>query len=281
MFKKVNSLIVRYFDLAGAPLLAAGVGLLFMLESRYPLRRRKESRVIRLRTNTLVASSAALGLRLVLIPALVYSALYCRRQKLGLLRQLRLPAPLANLIAFLVLDYGNYVWHMLNHKLGFLWRFHQVHHADLDLDVSTALRFHVGEILASVLFRGAWAAGLGASPKSVLIYEILFEGATNFHHSNLRLNENTDKNLSRLIVTPRMHGIHHSIVRNETDSNYCIIFTFWDRLHHTFRQDIPQEQINIGIPYIRDHKTALSLMSMPFKAVPAWELPDGTVPERE
>lgn len=260
--------------------MAVGVGILFLLESRFELRKRKESRQKRVETNVALAATAAVGLRLALIPAIVATARWAQKKEVGLLRVLRLPPLLVQAAAFLALDYGNYLWHVLNHRSKLLWRFHQVHHADLDLDVTTGLRFHLGEVVASILFRGAWVAALGASPRLVLVYEIFFEGATNFHHSNLRLPELTDRALANFIVTPRMHGIHHSIIRNETDSNYCIIFTFWDRLHRTLRLDVPQEEINIGIPYVRKHLNVWELLKMPAPVVPDWKLPDGTVPRR-
>ena len=278
MDPKSKALIRTIFDFAGAPLLAVGVGVLFLLETRYALRRRKESRWKRMKTNTALAALAAVGLRLALIPALMQASAFAKKRNLGLLRLFRLPKAGRVLLAFLGLDYGNYLWHLLNHRLGWLWRLHQVHHADLDLDVSTALRFHVGEVLASAPLRAAWAMGMGASPRTVLVYELFFEGATNFHHSNLRLPAETDRALANFIVTPRMHGIHHSIIKQETDSNYCIIFTFWDRLHRTLRLDIPQEAIDIGIPYVREHLEARNLLEMPLTVPPEWKLPDGTVP---
>ena len=181
----------------------------------------------------------------------------------------------------MLLDYGSYRWHKLNHRLPLLWRFYQVHHADLDLDVSTALRFHIGEVLISDIYRGGWALLAGVSPRLVLLYEIIFEAATNFHHTNLKLPERTDRSLANFIVTPRMHGIHHSVVKRETDSNYSVIFTLWDRLHQTLRLDVPQEQINIGVPYVREHKGVKSLLLMPFQPKAPWLFPDGSVPERE
>jgi sterol desaturase/sphingolipid hydroxylase (fatty acid hydroxylase superfamily) len=276
-----RSLIQRIFDFKGGPILAVGVGILYWLETRYELRERKESRRKRVETNVALAATAAVGLRLALIPAIVATARWAQKKEMGLLRWLRLPRFLAPVVGFVALDYGNYLWHVLNHRSRWLWRFHQVHHADLDLDVTTALRFHLGEVLASILFRRAWVAALGTSPRLVLVYEIFFEGATNFHHSNLRLPLNTDRTLARFVVTPRMHGIHHSIVRNETDSNYSVILTFWDRLHRTLRLDIPQEEINIGIPYVRRHLTAWELLKMPTARAREWKLPDGTVPQRQ
>jgi sterol desaturase/sphingolipid hydroxylase (fatty acid hydroxylase superfamily) len=280
MFKKANRLIQKLFDFRATPLLAAGVAILFIMETRHELRRRKHSRWERLKTNGVVALSAAAGLRLVLLPGIVMAAQLVKIRKRGLLRLLALPRAARNLLAFLLLDYSNYRWHRLNHEWPLLWRFHQVHHADLDLDLSTALRFHVGEVMASALYRGAWVVALGASPRTVLLYEFFFEAANNFHHSNLNLPGSADRHLANFIVTPRMHGIHHSIVRSETDSNYSILFNFWDRLHSTLRLDVPQHQINIGVPYIREHLPASSLFTLPLAEVPEWKLPDGSVPER-
>jgi len=280
MAEKQDKIIKKIFDFGGAPLLTVGVGILFLLETRFALRKRKISRAERLKTNAVLAATAAFSLRLVLIPALVKTAYLTKSKNVGLLRLVKLPPVFVHVLAFLGLDYGNYLWHRFNHCWTWLWRFHQVHHADLDLDVSTALRFHVGEVLASVIFRGIWAAGLGVSPRTMLVYEIFFEGATNFHHTNLRLPEHTDQQLTNFIVTPRLHGIHHSIIKDETNSNFCIIFTFWDKLHHTFRADIPQNIIDIGIPYVREHLKPWALLKMPVTITPEWKLPDGTIPQR-
>lgn len=276
-----RKLIRRFFDFGGAPILAAGVLGLFFLEKKYALRERKDSLWERLKTNALVTSTAVVALRLSLIPALVKAASLAERYNFGFLRFLRLPPPATHIIGFLILDYGSYRWHKLNHRFPFLWRFHQVHHADLDLDVSTALRFHFGEVLISDLYRGGWAFLAGVSPKLVLIYEILFEGATNFHHTNLKLPEKTDRGLANFIVTPRMHGIHHSVIKSETDSNFSVIFTIWDRLHKTLLLDIPQDQINIGLPYIRKHTGLKELMLMPLRQKAEWKFPDGKTPKRE
>jgi sterol desaturase/sphingolipid hydroxylase (fatty acid hydroxylase superfamily) len=275
-----KKLIQQLFDRKGAFLLVAAVGCLFILEKKYALRKRKGPLWERLKTNSLVASTAAMALRLSLIPALVQAASFAERKNFGLLRFLQLPPMAANLLGFLILDYGTYRWHKLNHKIPLLWQFHQVHHADLDLDVSTALRFHAGEVLISGLYRGAWAFFAGVSPQLVLIYEVIFETATNFHHSNLKLPAATDKELSNFIVTPRMHGIHHSVIRHETDSNYSVVLTLWDRLHSTLLLEVPQEKINIGVPYVREHLDAKELMMMPFQPRAEWKFPDGKIPLR-
>ncbi|WP_247236782.1 sterol desaturase family protein [Telluribacter sp. SYSU D00476] len=280
MRKSNSEQIRKLFDFGGAPILAIGVIGLFYTEKRYALRKRKDSVWQRLKTNAMVSSTAVATLRLSLIPALVRAATWAQKYQVGVLQVLRLPSPLSSILSFLLLDYGSYRWHKLNHRLPFLWRFHQVHHADLDLDVTTALRFHFGEVLISVLYRGGWALLVGATPRQVLVYEVIFEGATNFHHTNLKLPEKVDRSLTNFIVTPRMHGIHHSVVRQETDSNYSVVCTLWDRLHGTLRLDIPQEQINIGVPYIRKHTDAKELMVMPLRPLAEWTFPDGQVPVR-
>lgn len=169
-------------------------------------------------------------------------------------------------------DYTNYLWHTLNHKIPLLWRFHLVHHSDLDLDLSTAIRFHFGELVGSVFFRGAFVFLSGASPLTVIIYEIVFEAATLFHHSNTRLPVTFEKALNKIFVTPRMHGIHHSMIRNETDSNYSVIFSLWDRLHKTHCFNIPQDEITIGVPAYNkvDELSAINLLKLPFTKIRRW-----------
>ncbi|MBA4166063.1 MAG: sterol desaturase family protein [Chitinophagaceae bacterium] len=178
-----------------------------------------------------------------------------------------------SVISFLLLDYSNYLWHILLHKLPLLWRFHLVHHTDLDLDVTTAFRFHFGEMIGSVIFRGAAIILIGASPLIVLIYEIVFEAATQFHHSNAKLPFWAEKLINYLIVTPRMHGIHHSMIKKETDSNYSIIFSFWDRIHKTARLNIPQAQIVTGVPSYPDERelTIGKLLKLPFTPIHKWK----------
>lgn len=281
MRKESRKLIRNVFDFKGVPFLATAVTGLFILEKMYALRLRKAPLLKRLKTNAMVTATASVALRLSLVPTLVKAASLAEKHNFGLLRMLPLSPLAGNILGFLLLDYGSYRWHKLNHRLPLLWRFHQVHHADLDLDVSTALRFHFGEVLISDLYRGGWAFLAGVSPKLVLVYEIFFEAATNFHHTNLKLPEKTDRDLANFIVTPRMHGIHHSVVKKETNSNFSVIFTIWDRLHQTLRLDVPQDQINIGIPYVRKHKRAKELMVMPFEHLSEWKFPNGEIPGRE
>jgi sterol desaturase/sphingolipid hydroxylase (fatty acid hydroxylase superfamily) len=272
-----------FFDFIGVPILFLVFVFLFFIESKYQLRKRKVSRRKRAWRNIGLASISLIFLRWLLIPVMVWIASWAQSKDIGLINWLSINAWMEFIIGFLLLDYGNYLWHLLNHNIPFLWRFHNVHHIDLDLDVTTAIRFHFGEILLSVISRGAVILILGVSPLLVLIYEIFFEAATNFHHSNLRIPVRWERRITRFIVTPRMHGIHHSIVKNETDSNFSSIFTFWDRIHQTLRLNIPQDDINIGVPSYRDlsEQKVHHLIILPFKRQRPWKLPDGTVPFRK
>ncbi|MDQ3395578.1 MAG: sterol desaturase family protein [Bacteroidota bacterium] len=279
---RVNSLIKKLYEQKGPPFLTVIIVGLFVFENMFPLRKRKAAMVQRIVINGKTAATSALGFRYFLIPVIVWASLKSEDGKKGLLQQLAIPYIIKFILGFMGLDYGNYVWHRLSHSIPLLWRFHQVHHSDLDLDLSTAFRFHIGEILPSALFRAAIVWLLGVNWKVVLYYEIAFEAANSFHHCNLKLALPLEQNLTDYIVTPSMHGIHHSIVRNETNSNYSVIFSFWDRIHQTLKLGIPQEKINIGMPAYRNTRELgyFNLMTMPFQKQRKWELPDGEVPRR-
>lgn len=262
-------MIRHIFDYIGIPALFILYIFLFALESKFQLRKRVQERWKRITINSFVSIPAFTLLRFLFIPAMVWLAKLNEGLHFGINYLYELPKPAEFMIAFLLLDYGNYFWHMLNHKFTFLWRFHLVHHTDKDLDVTTAFRFHFGELIGSVFFRGAITLLSGASPFTVLVYEIIFEAATEFHHSNFKLPLKFEKVLNKLIVTPRMHGIHHSTIRHERDANYSVIFSFWDRLHQTLKINIPQDEVVIGIPSYSNAKelTIGFLLKLPFTKI--------------
>ena len=272
-------------DIYGAPVLIALFVLLFILQLRRPLRRWVGQIGRRFIRNAGVAIPSFAALRFVLIPAEVAVAYWATQHEFGLLHLVDLPAWAHGVLAILLLDYLLYVWHWLNHKIPFLWRFHNVHHSDLDLGVTTAIRFHFVEMLLSAAFRVGGVLLIGAGPVAVLIYEVLFEASVAFHHSNWRLPFRTERALSWLIVTPRMHGIHHSIVQRETNSNYSNLLTLWDRIHRTIRLNIRQDDVVIGVPgYLSDDydQTVVGLITLPFRRQrDYWRLPDGTRPDRD
>ncbi|MEP6682881.1 MAG: sterol desaturase family protein [Parafilimonas sp.] len=243
------------------------------MESIFKLRRRIQSRFKRIITNTVLALPAFALLRFMLIPAMIWLAYKNQSWHFGLNYLYELPSWLENIIAFILLDYGIYWWHIILHKMPLMWRFHIVHHTDLDMDVTTAFRFHFGEMIGSVIYRSAVVLLIGASPLIILIYEIIFEAETQFHHSNIKLNIKLERWLNKIIVTPRMHGIHHSIIKHETDSNYATIFSFWDRLHKTIRLNIRQDDVIIGVLVYHDERelTIGNLLKLPFTKIREWK----------
>ena len=165
-----------------------------------------------------------------------------------------------------------------------MWRFHNVHHIDPALDVSTGFRFHFGEVLFSTLFRVAQVSLIGVSFATFAVYELVFQANTLFQHSNVRLPIRLERLLNAILVTPRMHGIHHSQVRGETNSNFGVVFCWWDKLHRTIGLNIPQSEIEIGIAgYSSSQDNGLwRALTMPFRRQrDYWSKPNGTVPRRD
>ncbi len=261
------------FDSWGVIILGVLFVLLFILESIFNLRKRVQPRFKRALINFMVSLPSFAMLRLLFIPFMVFIAGENQSLQFGLNYLYEFPFWTEGVIAFFLLDYGNYLWHILNHKIPLLWRFHLVHHSDHDLDITTAFRFHFGELIGSLIFRGAFVLLTGADIATVLIYEIIFEGATQFHHSNTRIPFQVEKILSYIIVTPRMHGIHHSNIKNEADTNYSVIFSLWDRLHKTVKLNIGQNQVVIGVPAYSDHNelTIWYLLKLPFTKIRGWK----------
>jgi sterol desaturase/sphingolipid hydroxylase (fatty acid hydroxylase superfamily) len=274
-------MIKSIFDAYGIPILITVFVILFIVESRFQLRKRVQNRWARIFINFIVSIPAFALLRMLFIPVIFWLAAKNESLHFGLNYLYDAPEAVKFIVAFLLLDYSNYLWHILLHKMPVLWRFHLVHHTDLDLDVTTAFRFHFGELIGSVLFRGAAVLLTGALPSTVLIYEIFFEAATQFHHSNMRLPFRLEKILNYLIVTPRMHGIHHSMIKKETDSNYSIIFSFWDKIHGTALLNIHQNEIVTGVPSYADEKdlTVGKLLKLPFTKINKWHSADRPVDE--
>jgi sterol desaturase/sphingolipid hydroxylase (fatty acid hydroxylase superfamily) len=183
------------------------------------------------------------------------------------LKVFRLPRILQTVLAVVLLDYTLYLWHVLTHKIPFLWRFHKIHHADLDLTASTAIRFHFGEITISVLFRAGQILLIGVSPNALQIWQTLLFASIFFHHSNLKLPKDFENKLQKIIVTPRLHGIHHSSEQSEMDSNWSSGLTVWDFLHGTFCNDIPQNEITIGVKEFNEEKDVMfrKMLFAPFQ----------------
>jgi len=267
------------------PLVATGIlVVLFVLERLFPLRPRTRSLVARLVVNLAIAILMFAAAVALVQPATKWALHWSAEKPFGLVHLVGLPASAKFALGFLLVDLAFYYWHVANHRVPFLWRFHNVHHIDPDLDVTTAFRFHFGEIAFSSVFNLLAFSVIGLSGWAFAAYQLTFQAEVLFHHSNLRLPIRFERLLSKAIVTPRMHGIHHSQVWRENNSNFGTVFTWWDRLHRTLGLNIPQSQIAIGIPgYSRneDNRVGDALL-MPFrKQRDYWRRADGTAVERE
>jgi sterol desaturase/sphingolipid hydroxylase (fatty acid hydroxylase superfamily) len=252
-------------------------------EHRRPLRTERESKTARNTRNLAIAGLSAATLSLLEKPILGPLSRLVAERRIGLLPLLNLPKWLEAPAAVLLMDYTLYWWHVLRHRAPLLWRFHAVHHVDLDMDASTALRFHFGEMAMSVPYRAAQVAVIGVPPRALSIWQALLFLSIMFHHSNVRLPARIERWLVWFVVTPRMHEIHHSIIKEETNSNWSSGCTLWDRLHGTLRLDLPERAIDIGVPAYRDaNELGLTrLVEMPFrKQRPSWECTDGSRPKR-
>ncbi|MCA1575805.1 MAG: sterol desaturase family protein [Acidobacteria bacterium] len=264
-------------------LIVCSFALLWLLERRRPLRRAVEPKGERTARNLAVAGLAAASLQLVERPVVERLTALVEKRRWGLLKLLRLPRWLEVGLALLLMDYTLYLWHVLNHRVPFLWRFHLPHHVDLDLDSSTALRFHFGELILASGWRAAQVTVIGVSPVALSVWQTFVLLSVLFHHSNVRLPREVEEKVLRVFVTPRMHGIHHSIVKEETNSNWSSGFTVWDWLHGTLQLDIPQEKITIGVPAYREPNevTLEATLEMPFvRQRPTWLVPGDGQPTR-
>jgi sterol desaturase/sphingolipid hydroxylase (fatty acid hydroxylase superfamily) len=179
------------------------------------------------------------------------------------------PSGLEIILTLIAMDFAIYWQHRTFHYSNLLWRAHRVHHSDTEFDVSLGIRFHAFEILPSMLFKLLMIAVLGAAPIAVLLYESLLLGFSLFTHANIKLPNQLDVVLKKLLVTPNFHRVHHSVYREETDSNYGNILSCWDRMFRTYRPlaHDEQTQMTIGLPEFRSpsEQGLLSLLLQPFR----------------
>lgn len=229
-FVFANEMIVR---VAG---FAAVLGVMVAWELRRPRRAGEGGlRAGRWQANLGLVALGAVTVRLVFPLAAVGAALMAGERGWGLFNAIEAPLWLAVAATLIVLDLAIYAQHVAFHKIPLLWRLHRVHHTDTALDATTGLRFHPLEIVASMLFKIALVAALGAPALAVILFEVLLNALAMFNHANVDLPRRVDGILRRLIVTPDMHRVHHSVHRDETDSNYGFNLSLWDRLFGTYR----------------------------------------------
>jgi sterol desaturase/sphingolipid hydroxylase (fatty acid hydroxylase superfamily) len=261
------------FGIAASPLspsvllVLIAIAILFALERTFPLRRQKQPLGRRLVVNAVVAALAIAAALMIVRPVASWLLEEVSQNRWGLTGRVQMPVPLQGVATFLLLDLSFYYWHRANHMWPFLWRFHNVHHVDPDLDISTSVRFHFLEIAFSAAFRALQVVVIGGELWMFLIYESAFQLNTLFQHSNIRLPITIERWIVLILVTPRMHGIHHSKRFHDVNSNWSSVFSWWDRLHGTLNLNVPQAAIDIGVPGYsgpRDNRI-LPLLLMPMR----------------
>ena len=250
-----------------------GVFLLMLaLESVIQRHPTVDSKKNRLKINLALTGIDILVVRLMFGAAAVGAAQFAEINSWGILNYLDLWSGLEIIAVVIILDLMIYIQHVLVHMIPFFWKFHIVHHSDLDLDVSSGLRFHPIEIMGSMLFKIGLVFALGPAPIAVLIFEAVLNGMSQFSHSNITLPDKLDRLLRFFIVTPDMHRIHHSVEKMETSSNFGFNLSIWDRFLGTYIQDAKREQpkITIGVDQFRtsEEVSLKNLLLMPFKVIP-------------
>ena len=264
--------------LEAEPMLRLGVffglfALMAVWETAGPRRARSLPRRKRWPGNIGISLLDAMLTRLVAPAGAVGFALLADTRHWGALHQVQWPAWAEGLIAFVILDLAIYLQHRIVHAMPVLWRFHRMHHADVELDVTSGARFHPAEILLSLGIKFVVITALGAPAVAVLLFEIVLNGTAMFNHSNVRMPGFVERALRWLVVTPDMHRVHHSVLRRETDSNFGFNFPWWDRLFGTYRSEpeAGHEGMTLGLEVFRDRKELRldRLLTQPFRNDPA------------
>jgi sterol desaturase/sphingolipid hydroxylase (fatty acid hydroxylase superfamily) len=246
--------------------------LVAVLEILRPRRALTTSKASRWFANLAMVALNPLSVRLVFPILPLGMAFLAEGQHWGLLNSIGLPYWLNVAVGVILLDLSIYLQHVLHHAIPILWRLHMVHHADLDFDLTTGIRFHPIEIVLSMAIKIMIVAAVGPPALAVLIFEVALNGTSMFNHSNIYIPEKMDRILRLLVVTPDMHRVHHSVIIRETNSNYGFNLPWWDRLFGTYK-DQPErghDGITIGVSQFRDPKglTLLRLLILPFVGDP-------------
>ena len=252
--------------------LAIFAGLFVVLaacEYFVPRRELKPLKARRWFTNWTIVLIDSLLVRLLFKTAAVGGALWAAERGIGLFNSIDAPYWLAFAVSFAVLDFAVWLSHLASHKIPLFWRIHRMHHSDVDIDVSTAIRFHPIEIVLSMVWKYAVVLALGAPAASVLVFEIVLNGGAMFNHSNFRLPLWLDRWLRLIIVTPDMHRVHHSVIPQETDSNYGFNLSVWDRMFKTYiaQPERGHDGMTIGLKEWQDERPAdlVWALGVPFR----------------
>lgn len=243
------------------------LGVLFLMalwEILLPKRQLTIAKARRWFSNLGIVVISSLLVRLVLPAGAVGFALYGQTENLGLLHHLTFPTWLQFILGIVILDLAIYGQHVMFHYVPIFWRFHRMHHLDLDIDTTTGVRFHPVEIILSILIKGAVILLIGIMPIAVLIFEIILNATSLFNHGNVRLFSGLDKLIRLFIVTPDMHRVHHSVYPNETNSNFGFNFSCWDRIFRTYHAQ-PKDghsKMHIGLSDERRPKYCVNLLGI-------------------
>jgi sterol desaturase/sphingolipid hydroxylase (fatty acid hydroxylase superfamily) len=249
------------FGFSKPGLIVAVLISLFVAERLWPVAASKIGS-LRLIKNFALAILNIIASPLIVVPLTAMVAAYAPQWRAEAWSDLANGWP-ALIIDLIVLDLWIYLWHRINHVAPVLWRFHQVHHFDQTLDTSSGLRFHVGEVLLSSLVRALAIFALNIPLQTVIIFETLTAVAALFHHSNLALPAPFERVLSKLIVTPSIHWIHHHAIRSDTDSNYSTVLSIWDVIFRTRSKTRRTPELPIGVEHTPD-RDLLKLLLTPF-----------------
>jgi sterol desaturase/sphingolipid hydroxylase (fatty acid hydroxylase superfamily) len=214
-----------------------------------------------------MAAVAATTVQLAERPLVEPLAAIAEQHRWGIVPRVAGPGWMRTAAILMLLDYTLYVWHVLVHRIPALWRFHSVHHIDRDLTASTALRFHFGELAISVPWRAMQVVLIGVSPAQLRLWQRALLVSILFHHSNLRLPRRLERAFALVVMTPRLHGIHHSDVDAIRSANWSSGLTLWDWLHGTLRNDVPQEAVTIGVEGCESSQdlSLARILTVPFK----------------
>jgi sterol desaturase/sphingolipid hydroxylase (fatty acid hydroxylase superfamily) len=249
----------------------AGLFTLFaVIEALAPRRTRTQPRSTRWVTNWVITILDTLTLRVLAIalPFLaVGAAIDASTNGIGLFNQIALPGVFEVILAILIFDFAIWAQHLITHKVPILWQMHRVHHADRDIDVTTAIRFHPIEIAFSMLLKIGLVYLLGPSALAIILFEIILNGTAMFNHANIRLPLPLDRVLRLILVTPDMHRVHHSVHRHEHDSNYGFALSIWDRLFGTYIAQPEQghDDMTIGLQWQDDRPSRIGWsLKLPF-----------------
>jgi len=242
--------------------------IMFLWERIAPRRPLTTSKIARWSSNLGLVLIDSIVVRLVFPTALAGVALLAQQRGWGLFNSFELSTLLKIIFSVLILDLAIYLQHAMFHSIPLFWRLHMVHHSDMDIDVTTGVRFHPIEILLSMGIKMVVVILMGAPPASVLIFEIILNGTSMFNHGNVRYLRQVDSFLRLIVVTPEMHRVHHSTIRWETNSNLGFSFPWWDRLFGTYRNQPAKGhlEMTIGLDQYKEPQklTFLWLIALPF-----------------